>query len=769
MSKPKTESTRMDTKMETENINLDDSAEELYAQLGGVEVRKLKKQDFSGTDRLEQGLREERQRYDALRTQIGSLVYQVSRCLDGRSGTGKEDLEKMILVQLESILGSLRKNPQAGDQTLIRYKGAFGGNEVDNKTDYEVLSGNISFDTEVVRAISKGQGKDPTQILTKLNRGFEIFWNRSINNFLLKIPRNKQELKRLLLSLKFAARYFVAIEKNSPITISVGGKSVSLPPVHNENNVPDLNLTLLAVLNGLRPDKMQAMVHKVDSLMRSTESNAKKYCYTSIYDAIINIKRFRSKLKPSPIEVNNIKWLMVSDEQAPVSEQMANVARLVMDSSGGSSTETARVLKSVYGEDYAKIDSQQIAERLHLTSGLLETIDTNSKGEEIKTEVLSNMEERLSKVHEEVYDNLQIEDNQIKAYTPGKGTFTENVHNKIGKMVSFQKNRSETKKKMTQMVHRAIEFDIQDYETLAQDFKVSVDQAKTLVKMLKSCFDSQGKFSKSTFGRIIPDLELYERRIFDFLWHNLKESLHQNDRTAFLDSLQLLVDRLKQPKNSLSVLLEDLYQNPAVIRFADRKAFMLGNRLVRSYSQEIVCYNITPEDVLLANSGIDQKIARYAAWKIDKNQDKFFGKIGTIHRRMLETLDSNENKKGLMDVQELLALERESYIFMALVGGNTSRSILLSALKEYGHPESDLYQLSKSQQHMADILQLLKVVIRGVGLVGDSNEIAFIEGIKSRLEVFSQLTNSLHESDLINQLKESADSAKKQLTAKTSV
>jgi hypothetical protein len=751
--------------MESKKIDLDDSAEELYAQLGGVEFRTLKKHEFTSTDWLEQGFREERRRYDALRAQIGNLVYQISRCIDPRTKSGKEDLEKMILTQFENIFGSLKKNPEAGDKTLIRYKGAFGGNQVDNKTDYEILSGDISFDIDMVRAISKGQGTDPSQILAKLNKGFETFWQHSINNFLLKIPRNRQELKRLLVSLQFASRFFVAVENNRPITISLGGKPVSVPLVHNENNVPDLNLTLLAVLNGLNPDKMQAIVHKVDSLMRSTESNAKKYSFTSTYDAILNIKRFRTKFHPSPIEVNNIKWLMVSDEKAPVSDQMAKVARLVMDSSGGSSTETARVLKSVYGEDYAKIDPQQIAERLHLTSGLLETIDTKSKGDEIETEVLSNMEDRLSKVKEEVYDNLQIDGNQIKAYTPGKGTFTEKVHAKIGRIVTFQKNRTATKKKMTQMVHRPIEFEVGDYETLAEDFKVSVDEAKTLVKMLKSCFDGQGKFSKSTFARIIPDLERYERRIFDFLWHNLKESLHHNDRTAFLDSLQLLVDRLKQPKNALSVLLEDLYENPSVIRFADRKAFMLGNRLVRSYSREIVSYKITPEDVLLTNAGVDEKIARYAAWKIDKNQDKFFGKIGTIHRRMLEALDSGKNQKDLMNVQELLALEREGYIFMALVGGNTSRSILLSALKEYGHPESDLYQLSKSQEHMADLLQLLKVVIRGVGLVGGSSEIAFLERIKGRLDVFLQLTHSLHESDLISQLKESAGSATKQLMA----
>ncbi len=753
--------------METKRINLDVSAEELYAQLGGVEVRKLKKLDFSGSDRLAQSLLDEQRRYEALRFRIADLVYQIGVCLDSPARSSKEELAKMLLIQFEQIFGALSKNPLIGNTALIRHRGAFGENRVDNKKDYEVLSGNISLDADATRAIAKGQGKDPTQLLEKLDRGFETLWNHSINNFLLKIPRDRQELKRLWISLQFAARYFAAVEKKSPITLSMGGKSVSLQPIHNEHNVPDLNLTLLAVLNGFQPQKMQAMVHKVDSLMRSTESTAKKYQYTSIYDAILNIKRFRSRLKPSPIEVNNIKWLMVSDEQTPISDQMAKVARLVMETSGGSSTETVRVLKSVYGEDYAKIDSQQIAERLRLTSGLLDTIENKSKGEEIRTEVLNNVEDRLGKVKEDIFDNIRIEGNRIKAHTPGKGTVIEKVHTKIIKMVTFQKKRSVTKKKMTQMVHHVIDFDNQDYETLAVDFKVSVDEAKTLVKILKSCFDSQGNFRKSTFGRIIPDLERYERKIFDFLWHNLKESLHQSDRTAFLDSLQLLVDRLKQPQKSISVLLEDLYQNSSVIRFADRKAFMLGNRLVRSYSQEIVSYQITPEDVLLTDAGIDRKITSYAAWKIDNNQDKFFKKIRTIHHRLLEALDAEEEQKHLIGVQDLMALEREAYIFLALVGGTTSKSVLLSALKDYGHPDSDLYQLNQSPKHMADLLQLLKIVIRGVGRVGNSTEAVLIDHITGRLEVFSQLTTALHEKDLINQIKECADSVKQQLLANT--
>jgi hypothetical protein len=429
--------------MESNSINLDDSAEELYAQLGGVEVQKLEKIEFNGTDRLEQSLCEERRRYDALRALFVNLVYQVGIYLNSCSKNGEEDLIKRTLAQFANIFGKLSKNPEAGNKALIRYKGAFGGDQIDKKTDYEILSRAISFDTAVVHAISKGQGTDSSQLLEKLTRGFDTLWNHNIVNFLLKIPRSRPELQRLLLSLQFAARYFTAIEKNSPVTIPMSGKPVSIQPIHNENSVPDLNLTLLAVLNGLSSERMQAMVNKVDSFMRSSEYKTKKYRYTSVYDAILQVKQFRSRFRPSPIEVNNIKWLMVNDEETPVSDQMADVARLVMDSSGGSGVETARVLKSVYGEDYAKIDSRQIAERLSLSSGLLKTIDTESKSEDMETEVINNMEERLSQVKEDVYDNIQIEGDQIKAYTPGKGTVTEKVHTKIGKIVSFQNQKKD--------------------------------------------------------------------------------------------------------------------------------------------------------------------------------------------------------------------------------------------------------------------------------------------------------------------------------------
>jgi len=562
------------------------------------------------------------------------------------------------------------------------------------------------------------------------------------------------------------ARFFEALEKKSDLNLKLGGKQVSVPPVYNERNLPDANLTLLALLNGLSTRKIQEIVTKVDEWMQQSSQASSRVHFATTYDAILNLKRFQKKLLAPPIEVNNVKWLLVNDEQKTVTEHMANVARLVMDASGGSSRETARVLNSVYGDDYGKIDSSQVVDRLQATSGLLDTIDARKKGAAIESEVLANVQKRLGKVNDDVYDNLRVDGDSIQTPSPQSGNLIGKVHKKILGMVTFYKNRSNTKKKMTAMVHRVIDFDAQDYDTLAQDFGVSIREAQDLIRMLKGCFDEKGNFRRSAFGRIIPDLQKYERRIFEFLWHNLKETLHHKDRQAFLDSLQLLVDRLQQPKTSLSVLLEDLCKDPDRLRFADQKAFMLGNRLVRTYQQEIVSYQITPEDVLGVQIGLDEKLTRYAAWKIDRSQETFFQKIRSIHRRVLALLDSEEEAGAMLGAEDVLALEREVYIFFALIGGNTGKSVLISALKEYGFPESEIYQLRNAQDYMADLLHMLKVVVRGLRRQGKSQDLALLNEVKSRLAVFAELTRSMAKADVLNQIRDHIHQAVQEIQIK---
>jgi len=737
--------------MENKDIQIDSAAQSLYADLGGIEERRLKGVSFDQADRLAQGLQEEQRQYDALRSWMSRLVYQISVCLQ-QLDVSKGGAEKILFAELERILRIFRKSQHIGKSVLIRYRGASQNPDAMKKGDYEIIFGNIMLSYEVAQTMSKRRGVDVSELTDRMEKSFEALWTQGITNIFLKIPRQANDLKRLLASLKIIVCFYEAQQKNTPLTFVRGGKPVNYNPVNNEFNMPDPNLTLLAILNGLPSEKLQSIVQKIDQWMQKSASSRTSLRFASVYDAIFSFKKFQKKIIQPPIEVNNIKWMIMYKEEKQLSKKKAQVARLAMDQTGGSTVQTSRVLRGVYGDDYARIDSQQVAERLQMTSQLLDNIEEKEEGKEIETEVLDNVEKRLGKVSDTVFDNLDMIGNEIQDTSPKKESFIGKINNKIAGMVGFYKRRSVTKKKMTEMVHQAIDFNKQDFKTLARDFNVTVEEAKNLIQLLKQCFDENGNFRRSIFVNIIPDLDLYERRIFDFLWHNVKEALHQKDRPAFLECLQLLVERLKQPKNSMSVLLEDIAKNANVVRFADQKAFMLSNRLVRSKSQEIVSYQITPEDVLMADKSLMRQITNYAAWKMDRNQEKFFEKIRTIHHRLLQNLDGENEDTRLLGIRELLVLEREAYIFFALVGGNTGRSVLLSALKEYGNPESEIYQMISSQMYLADLLQLLKIIVRGIGRHIDSTESDILGPVRTRLGLFSQMTSTIHEKDIIQQI-----------------
>jgi hypothetical protein len=737
--------------MENKEIQIDSAAQSLYADLGGIEERRLKGVSFDQADRLAQGLQEEQRQYDALRSWLSKLVYQISVCLQ-QLDVSKGGAEKILFAELEKILRIFRKSHHIGKSVLIRYRGASQNPNAMKKGDYEIIFGNIMLNYEVAQNMSKRQGVEVSELTNRMEKSFEALWHHGITNIFLKIPSQANDLKRLLASLKILVCFYGAQKKNAPLTFVRGGKPVTYKPVNNEFNMPDPNLTLLAVLNGLPSEKLQSIVQKIDLWMQKSAGSNTTLRFASVYDAIFSFKNFQKKIIQPPIEVNNVKWMIMYKEEKQLSKKKAQVARLAMDKSGGSTVQTSQVLRGVYGDDYARIDSQQVAERLQMTSQLLDKIEEHDKGKEIETEVLDNVEKRLGKVSDTVFDNLDMVGEEIRDTSPKKKSFIGRINNKIAGMVGFYKRRSVTKNKMTEMVHQAIDFDKQDFKTLARDFNVTVEEATNLIQLLKQCFDENGNFRRSVFVKIIPDLDRYERRIFDFLWHNVKEALHQKDRPAFLDSLQLLVERLKQPKNSMSVLLEDLAKNSNVVRFADQKAFMLANRLVRSHTQEIVSYQITPEDVLMAEKGLKRQITNYAAWKMDRSQEKFFDKIRTIHHRLLQNLDGEDEDTRLLGIRELLVLEREAYIFFALVGGNTGRSVLMSALKEYGNPDSEIYQLISSQMYLADLLQLLKIIVRGIGRYIESNESDILAYVKTRLNVFSQMATSIHEKDIIQQI-----------------
>ena len=752
--------------MSTSNMNLDDAASELYQQLEGLDAQQLENVSLTG-DGFSQGLTEAELRNDATLMLLADFVSQVSLCLMRSRSGKKRSLQSSSFGSLKDIIKKLNYHYSQTRNILIRYKGGYEETGSRENIDYEIVFGKHCLDQARMEALSRRRGIKDGSRNKQLADAFEIFWSCSVSNLLLRLPHAPQEFKRLWIGLQILYRYFRALQKKSPVQFKMGGKQLSYPVVKNENGKPDPNLTLLAIFNKLSSAKVQKLVDKVTHMLEQSEAGRARFAFTTAYDALLELKSMKKKWNLPPLELNNVKWLVIDDEWGKVSDDMARVARYVANNFGDSAPKASGMLQSVYGNDYEKIDSNQVAHRLGLTSDLLNKMDSEKDTQKVEAEVLENVSTRLGDVNDNIYDNLIVEENRIEAHAPGKKTLIAKVHDKLIGTVSFYKDRSVTKRKMTDMIHQMIDFDQQDYETIARDFEIRVEQATALIRTLKSCFDADGNFQKSVFVNAIPDLERYESKIFDFLWHNLKETLHQADRAAFLDSLQMLVDRIRQRKKSLSVLLKDLSSNPGVVRFADHKAFMLGNRLLRKYSGNVVSYQITPEDVLKDSSGLDQAVADYVAWKIERDQEPYFTKMRTIHLRLMELLDYDGKEPPLMTAKDLFALEREAYLFFAQSGGNTGWTILMSALKEYGNPDSEIYRLKDGKRHLADLLQLLKIVIRGVGSVGQGEERSLIESVINRLDAFSGQADTMHLEDLILQIREAADETVRQLDART--
>ncbi|MFH1983439.1 MAG: hypothetical protein ABIL58_16465 [Pseudomonadota bacterium] len=736
------------------DFKLDEDALALFNSIGGIDTRKRTGLSPTGRREMENKLLEEQKRYDRVRVELSRLLFETGRYLKGKGLQPPNASDMAIFNEIRSICRELTEFPARKKTILLRYRGLSSNPKAAKSSGYEVIFDDILLNSEIAEAAEKRQGKTANSLLGEMEKSFKMFDDKGISSLFLRLPQNEKMMDQTIESLQIIAQYFEAVKSGGAIILTRGDRTLAFKPVTDELNSPDLNLTLLAILNNLKPQTIGGLVEKVNTIIRKQASSVSYDQQLNVYNFIFRIKKLRDRLIRPPIEANNLKWLVVDNESEQISKEKAQVARFAVDCAGGQHVQTARLLKSVYGKDYGEIDSREVAERLQMSSGLLNSIESTTKDKDVEKEIITNVEKRLDQVHDDVYDNLVVSAGQVTTLTGSKETFLGKVNSRITGLVSFFKKRSVTKRKMRTIVNRVVDFDSQDYKTLAEDFAVTEEEAKDLIEMLKSCFDEKGNFKKGTFAKIIPEFVRYERRIFEFLWHYLKEAVHQTDRTAFINSLQLLVARLKQPKSALKIILDDLCKNSNVVKFADRKAFMLGNLLVRKYNHELVDYQFTPEDVLDVREGLEKNITAYAQWKIGHSREEIAEKVSTMHKRLREALDAKEDDRPVsMDVPYLIGQEREAMIFFSLVGGDGAATIVFGALNEYGDPGADIYNLRQSRSYLADLLQMLKVLVRGAGRFEASEHTASLDLIKNNLSGFTGLISAPHHEDLLNQIK----------------
>jgi len=748
--------------MVAKEIALDEEAEKLFQSLAGLDMSDKSLPTKHQLEELDEGLREEEARLDVFRILLVELTHMLSIYFRDVQYWEEERAEAEHFTAIIRILRDLGQMPGHDNTVLIRYRGMPADPKLPVRNDYVLIFGSIRLDLDSMPVIAKRQGTRGSHLQGRLSKAFQSFSDIAINNVFLDITaENPASLEHLLTCLRMLSRYNQALEDDVPVVFKKGDNAISLPIIRDESGKPDVNLTLVAGLNGLNAQTMQSLVKKVHELMQQAEANSTWEPHASVFGAMFSVRQLREQLTEPPIAVNNAKWLMVDSSYDGISREKAQMVRFVMSQFGGTPHDTVRVINSVYGKDYSAVTGVNLASRIESATDLLDSLAENEKSTQFEQEALRNIQGRMGQVQDKVYGSLSVQDDTVIVQEEEEQTVFRRLNSRLLRMAQFYIRRSKTRQKVKSIVSQRIDFDSQDYEILGRDFGIPTESAEHLVNLLKACFDGEGRFRRSAFERSIPEFVRYERKIFDFLWHYAKATPHRNDRVTFLNSLQLLTTQMRKPHRAVYSLINDFYRDPEELAYSDRNCLMLSNLFLRKYNKELnLDIELTPEEILLVKEGLNDEVVRMTSAMIDRDQEKLFAKIRAIHQATITALSDTQEEGQAMSVKYLLSLEREVHIFLSLLKGLTARSVIRNAAKIYGFPEAGVYHLGKSREHLSLLLQHLKVVVRGLGRTGERKDLALLEEIRSSEGGFLGLSKSVQHEELIKRTMEWVDVAR---------
>ena len=249
----------------------------------------------------------------------------------------------MNINSMLTILTRLAEFSNHNGELVIRHRDmVLSLDSESEKSDYLVSLGDIKVDVPVATIIADRRSSPLSDLPGKLTDAFGFLASIPINNLHLAISlQNSEDEQKLKTSLRLLQRYFMVAGKKDAGSLQ-GGENNDIPDiVRNENGHPDPNLTLLAGLNGLDNETIQALINKVQSMMGTPELEEQ----TSVYSAIFSFDQLSKQLVKPPWEINNVLWLAGENDQNAVSKEKAKLIRTLNGNVGRFTSE--------YGSGYA--------------------------------------------------------------------------------------------------------------------------------------------------------------------------------------------------------------------------------------------------------------------------------------------------------------------------------------------------------------------------------------------------------------------------------
>jgi hypothetical protein len=710
---------------------------------------------------MSESIYDEVDRKDSNHILLVELIHLLSSCIQIESNKLKNISinEEIGLIgePFQNLTITIRKLASISgknEPVIIKAKPNTISNSNDEEIDFEVHFSDISIDKIALRNMIDRVGDRMNYLEGLMYNAFRVFHKAKIFCIFLKIDNEIPNIySNLRVAIQILSQYNKSINSYEPLRIILDGNETEINIIKNEIDQPDINLTIISVLNNIPYRIMCNLVKEIKGWINSSDNSTGSHRYASVYNAISSTKGLGSRLIPSPIEVNNIKWLLLESGEKKLTKPKTQIA-LLLNEVTESTLQQINYINCLYGTDYHQISSIEILQRIEKILYILNSIGNRSKKEIIREEIINNLQSRMDSVPDSTYDAVDLQDGILITNVSNKMAVSIS-DNTIIRYIKYFKNRSVTRRKLQSLNKTNTYFNKLDIEIIAREFDISPVDAKKIIKLLTNCFDENGHFIKNKFEKQLIEFSKFQNDSFKILWYFLKEPLNREDRLAFLNSLQLLFRKLKTPENAIKILLEDFLSNVKIVTLSDRNAIILANLLLRRYNKEIdIDIEITPEEVFLVKNGLHRDVADKVVFYLDEYKEYFIEKLKNIHRKIYHSLDNIADDSDKMTIKFLLSLEREIHIFLGILGGDLSRSILRGALNTYGNSNNALYRIAKSDRFRQSLIQHLKVLFRALGRAGSKSDMPIIKNIIDEKVSFLSLSNESRYSMLVEKAME---------------
>lgn len=714
-----------------DNFELDQSALDLYKQLEGIDDTLRLDESRASQSSLIDLLNQQTTQLDHYRVLLAEATCLFAEILQSSSSTApSQEIDQKIRTFL-GVLKKIAEFPEFSRKIYCRLRGQqYTSNELGSETyDYELSFNNLLLNCQMAHIIEEKGKSQSTGLYKKMIDAFQSLNAMNIFNFTIDTGTGGEEdYSKLENTLKFLVKFYENPHLEGYIILDEYGQS-------------SINLTLLAAMNKIKTTSLQNLVDKIKPSIIGPSPDKGLELFATVYGAILASLDKRKDLKKIPIEVNNAQLLMDNLHTDPKRANVViKISRLVLAKYGSNPRMASEVMNSINSAGYIDIRPEVVGRRLTKATDFLKLAEQTDNQEDLQSEALRNIEEGLDHLPDEMYDNMSVTDSEASTFNSEGQETKFLLHDKILDFLSFFIRRSSIKKKVQDIANKNVWFDDDDYTVIAKNFAISKEDAVNLISLLRDCFDFNGNFRRIFFEKNIPDFVRCGSKVFEFLWHYLKELPLRNDRVAFLNALQSLATQLERPNLALNILLSDIFDSSANVKLSDRNAFILATALLCSSKTPGRSHiELTPEDVLQNKDNLNQNTISLMLLFFEQRHENIIRKFQRITELLLKSSTKEKFAENEMQPRFLLYLIREMVIFFTLVGGKSAHFIIHGVVLEFGNPSSAYYKTMKNKENLRHSLQLLQIAARSLRRFTDPQDMKLLEDIVTREDAFMQL------------------------------